>query len=498
MSAPEADPSSADTGPTAEQLIARLALAADDRYLVPALAFIREAAGALGLEAPHGVALARAVEEVAANVIQNAFEPGQQASFDIVVLRRPGRLIVAVEDQGLPFDFEALQARGASHLSDTSALAGFADAVHFENRGTGGNRVEIVKRLPFRDIEAYPAVPGQPVVTAGPAEPVTLRLMTPEDAVAVARCTYAVYGYTVPDDYLYFPDHLREMLEGGLLEVCVGVTPSGEVVSCLTREVDRPGAPVGYLGEGMVIPRFRHRGLLDQMLGFLLGQAAEQGMRGLYAEAVTVHLFSQKGNLARGGVETGVQLADEAPVVFRQMAEGAPSRRTATVLIYMKTSDGPPRTVHLPARHRAIAQRIYGRLGLPRDVRPAPAAGPDLPAASRVKVDVFPAWSEASIRVAACGRDLPALVRFRLRELQLRRIDWISLDLPLSDPGTAELCAPLETLGFFFAGIIPELGDGDVLRLQYLNEVEVDLDSVQLASEFGKEIFDYVVAAMRA
>jgi hypothetical protein len=38
--------------------------------------------------------------------------------------------------------------------------------------------------------------------------------MTPDDAVAVARCTYAVYGYTLPNDYLYFPERLRELLAG--------------------------------------------------------------------------------------------------------------------------------------------------------------------------------------------------------------------------------------------------------------------------------------------
>jgi len=47
-------------------------------------------------------------------------------------------------------------------------------------------------------------------------------------------------------------------------------------------------------------------------------------------------------------------------------------------------------------------------------------------------------------------------------------------------------------------GIIPELDGDDVLRLQYLHDVEADVDSVQIASEFGTELFAYVVAAMRA
>jgi serine/threonine-protein kinase RsbW len=68
----------------------------------------------------------------------------------------------------------------------------------------------------------------------------------------------------------------------------------------------------------------------------------------------------------------------------------------------------------------------------------------------------------------------------------------------LSDPAARLACAPLEALGFFFAGIIPELDGDDVLRLQYLHDVEADVDSVQIASDFGTELFAYVVAAMRA
>ena len=249
----------------------------------------------------------------------------------------------------------------------------------------------------------------------------------------------------------------------------------------------------------MVVPRSATTTLPQHMLDFFMRRAAEQRMLGLYGEAVTVHVFSQKSNLARGGVETGVGLADEAPVTFKAIEAGTPTKRTATVLIYMKTSEGSRRIVYPPARHRAMIERIYARLGLPRDVAERPVHARELPAAAQVAADVFPVWSEAAIRVTAYGGDLPDLVRVRLRALQLRRIDWTCLDLPLAHPAAAELCAPLEAIGFFFAGIIPELADdGDILRLQYLNEVEADLESVQLATDFGREVFAYVVGAMRA
>jgi serine/threonine-protein kinase RsbW len=479
-----------------ERQIARLVLAAERDYLTAALAFLREASARLGLSAADISALARATEEVCLNVIENGFEPGQAASFDLVLMRRPGQLVLAVEDRGRPFDWSRIDPGAA--VASPSVTAG-TDAVRFVNLGTEGNRVEIVKHLPFDHIETYLAegsAPSLSTSTETSTAGVTVRSMTPDDAIGVARCTYAVYGYSVPDEYLYFPDRMREMLQGGLLEVCVGATADGEIVSCLTREVARPGAPVGYLGEGMVDPRFRGHRLLEQMLAFIQRRTEEQGMLGLYGEAVTVHLFSQKSNLALGFTETGIQLADEAPTVVFKQIDVAASRRTATVLMFIKTGHSPARTVFLPLRHRAMIERIYERGRFERRLAPTPAS--PLSGGAQLAVEIFPKWSEASLRVVAYGADLVDLVRFRLRELRLRHIDWISLDLPLSHPAVPQVSEQLEALGFFFAGVIPDLVGDDVLRLQYLNEVEADLESVHLASDFAKELFAYVVEAMKA
>ena len=491
-----------ESAPVADAQIARITVAAERHYLPAVLAFLREASGRLGLAAPEIAGLERAVEEVCVNVLEHGFEPGQAASLDVILLRRPGHIAVAIEDQGRPFDFAALEAGKNSGLAVPS-LMGFADTVSFASLGRRGNRVEIGKRLPFDHIEAYiaggKAPEGTPPGPGPSTEPVTVQLMTPDDAIAVARCTYAVYGYTLPGDYLYFPDRMREMLDGGLLDVCIAKTAGGEIVGYLTCELERPGAPVGYMEEGLVDPRFRHRGLLEQMLKFMQRRAAERGMLGLLGEAVTVHPYSQKSNLALGFSEMGVQVGDEAPSVdFKQIGIAATKKRTATILNYLKTAEAPRRTVYAPPHHRAVIERVYRHGAFPRDFRDPSAAEASAASHAAVRVDAFPGWSEASIRVTAYGSDLPEVVRVRLRELCRQRVDWICVDLPLSHPGAGRFCAALEALGFFFAGVIPDLADDDVLRLQYLNEVEADVESAQIASEFGKELFAYVVQAMDA
>lgn len=474
--------------PSADQPIARITLAAKSDYLPAALSFIRELAAPLGLASPAVDALAAAVEQVATNVIRYGFDPGEDGSVDVVVRRRPGAVVISVEDRGLPFDFRSL-----GPLADK----GLVDSVHFTNLGVAGNRVEIVKRLPSKAADQTNDTPPQ-TCAAPPAPldvPLALRLMTPDDAEAVTRCTYRTYGYTAPDEKLYDADRLRELLQGGLYEACVGVTPEGEVASFLDLEREAPDARVANTGEAMVDPRFRGHALFEKMKRFFNDHAAATDLLGIYAEAVTVHPFSQKGEIAVGAHETGVQLGDEGSrVLFKDIAAGAEPKRTATVLYYRKVNEGPPRVVHPPAHHRTIIQRIYERGGLPRDLALAGQVSTQTTARARVKVDVFPDWSEASLTVTEYGPDLPELVRSHLRELCVRRIDWIGLDLPLTVPGSEQCCAAVEALGFFFAGVIPELYGGDVLRLQYLNDVDPDLEP-KIASDFGRELFEYVVAA---
>jgi hypothetical protein len=98
------------------------------------------------------------------------------------------------------------------------------------------------------------------------------------------------------------------------------------------------------------------------------------------------------------------------------------------------------------------------------------------------------------MRVDEPGADLEELVRGHLRDLSLHRVDCVYVDLPLSHPATPGAAAGLENIGVFFGGIIPEAhrGGGDVLRLQYLNNVEVEAGDVSTASDFGEELLGLI------
>ena len=481
-----------------EQQVARITLMAKVEFLSAVSSFVREISTRLGLTGNDIERLELVVEEACMNVIEHAYDPGEQGSFDIVILRKPGQVVVAVEDQGLPFDFKKFDVEKESGLG-IILMKAFADEIHFLNLGRRGKRVELAKNLAYKDVDAYISeeeknidVPLSPV---SEDVPTTIRLMRPDDSVDLARCVYRCYGYTYANENVYFPDREREFLEGGLLVSHIALSPEGEIIGHIAVQKEYPDAIVGERGQAVVDPRYRGHGLLKKMINAAVAYGKDMGMYGMYSEGVTVHTYSQKAALSIGAHETGVLLGfTPATMSFKKIKEER-QQRQAAILFYTRLNEEPPRDVYPPFHHKAIIRRIYETNNFRRNIMDSldlkePS---DIPPSSQIDVKVQTEASRAFMLIAQYGADLEELVKFRLRELCLRRVDCIYIDMPLSHPATQTFCATLEMLGFFFSGVIPEMSQGDVLRLQYLNNVDMDIENIQVASDFGKELLDYVI-----
>jgi anti-sigma regulatory factor (Ser/Thr protein kinase) len=477
-----------------ERLLARVTVTTDAELLPAVVGFVRRVVHRLGLGNKAAEQLDRAVETVCRNVIEHAFDPDEAGHYDVEILRRPGRVVIAVEDRGLPFDYTSLRDGGDTALPEMFHHS-FADEARFINLGRGGNRVELVKHLPHADVrEELPEEEHHRVVRATAASEdveLEIRMMRPEESTELSRCVYRSYGYSYDWDYVYYPDRIRELQESGLMRSCVAVTSEGEFVGHLAVRVERPDSPVGEAGQAIVDPRFRGHHLFPRMKTFMAEQAKNAGMYGLYSEATAIHPYSQRGNLQLGAKETGFLLGYiPASVSYKEISEDREGRRGSVALFYMRTNPEPERTIYPPAVYREVVQHLVEHNGLHRIAEGGSNAR--IPPSSRMSVDVRRDHNLAFLRVEEPGVDLHELVRVRLRELCLHRVDCIYVDLPLSHPAVQSAGARLDELGFFFGGIIPELRDGDVLRLQYLNEVDVRPDDVRTGSDFGQELVSLI------
>jgi serine/threonine-protein kinase RsbW len=476
-------------------LLTKITARTNRRFVPSYTSLVRELAAGLGFSEDEASKLELVTEEACLNVIEHAYGGDANSFFDICLERRPGQFVIAVEDQGLPYDWSQAE-RGEGIGLGLTLMKAFLDQILYLNLGREGKRIELIKNLP----EIYPDAKllGEASQTIDVGEsageiPLTFRLLRPDEGVGLARCFFHCYGYSYMD-FVYHPEKIRERIEQGLQTSFVALTPDGEIVGHFGVSRETPDAKVAETGQAVVNPRFRGRSVFETMKGMGAEYARNEGIYGFYSEAVTIHPYSQKGNLKLGAVETGILLSySPQRLSFKNIGASVRHRQT-TVLFYLRINGEPERRVRLPDSHRDMILKIYRLGGFRRTVEESSASAlTGRPERSRVEVRVVPDTGNAYLSVRECGRDLRSLVRTHLREVCESRFDCIYLDLPLADPATPFACPEMEGLGFSFAGIIPEFFQGDVLRLQYLNNVTVAPEETVLASDFGRELFDYVL-----
>src|ERR671933_874667 len=182
--------------PIVEESVAKVTVLADEELLPAVVDFVRRAAHQLGLRDKTAKHLEQAVETVCRNVINHAFEPGEEGRYDVYVLRRPGQVVIAIEDRGMPFDYTAFQ-DGSDTVLREMLHRSFANEIHFVNLGRRGNRVELVKHLPHADIREQLSEDEHYHVLRARAAPkdtsLEVRRMRPEEAFELSRCVYRSY-----------------------------------------------------------------------------------------------------------------------------------------------------------------------------------------------------------------------------------------------------------------------------------------------------------------
>src|SRR5262249_24199798 len=158
-------------------------------------------------------------------------------------------------------------------------------------------------------------------------------------------------------------------------------------------------------------------------------------------------------------------------------------------VIYFRYLRPPGQVVHVATRHHEVCEQISRQYGVPvRPCEPAPPEG-----AGELTLEHEPAVQTGTIRVHRVGADTAAAVR----EARGKLGDGfgaraLTLELTLSQPGTAEVCGAAEEDGFFFSGLGPAFAaDGDALLLQFVAE-DLDLSLVQTDSPFAKGLLAYV------
>jgi hypothetical protein len=168
------------------------------------------------------------------------------------------------------------------------------------------------------------------------------------------------------------------------------------------------------------------------------------------------------------------------------MPEPLPQRMS--FVIYFDYVCPATHVVHVAAPHRDMISRIYQQYGISYELC---EIAPEVEKGDIV-VEHEPEVQTGTIRVRRAGADTPTAIRQAREQLcDGCGAKAITLELPLVQPETAELCRAAEEAGFFFSGLGPAFAaDGDALLMQFLTE-DLDLSLIQIENPFAKDLLTY-------
>lgn len=478
-------------------VFARTTVVSSKHSLRPVQAWVVEFARCFGMCDDDLARIELVVEEAFMSVVQSAFEDEEGGEIVVLLEERGEKFVIAIEDHGLPLDLKHLEENEGLSLNFI-LIRKLVDEFVFINKGKAGKRLELIKSLPsesvveaLRDQEVENSV--SEVETTAPLKQPLFRMLEPQETLALAQLAYRSYGYTYVSIF-YHPEEIRGRIEMRLMESCVAVADDGRIIGALSLFYNSREAKVAECGAAMVDPRYRGLSLFKDMKQFLFDHARKKGLYGIFSEAVTIHPYTQQGNLTLGAHETGILLSYVSEnVAFRKIGSVRMGQRQALVLYYYRLNPENRRDVYVPAVYSALIKRIYDENRIDRQVWDVTESefrtGDDTQLEIQIREDAF---NDASIEVHRIGEDACEIILHHTRELCEKKVEAVYLNLSMMNREAAILAGRLFDKGFLFAGVIPELDNGDVLKLQYLNNVQFDPEKVTVVSETAKELLDFI------
>ena len=424
------------------------------------------------------------------NVLRHAYRPGEDKTYEVAATIEFGKLKLRVRDTGLPFDPFHVTGEGLHRIEK------LVHELRYVNLGRDGKAFDLLYTLPggweqhSHAVAAFSHLSADKPTVPDPAT-LHVRLFQPADAGQVARCAYQVYGYSYFGEHLYIPERLIAMNQRGDLVSAVVADASGSVFGHLAL-VFGPDRAIPEEGQAFILPTVRGGGWFKKLKAFLYDVAARRGLPGVFSDGVTVHPYTQKANISMGSRSCGILLA-YAPgnVEFKQITAGD-TYRHSLVVFYKPVQAHPHGQGHAPAQHAAIIEAIYANLGIP--FAALPATKPALEQSTVMDVISNPLRGISAIIVRTFGADFLDVLKHRVRQLCNHGMAVIQLDMPLPDPAAAHFSTGVEALGFFFCAVVPMyFGAGASLRYQYLNDVEVNTDTMVLEGDFSKQLLAYIL-----
>ncbi|MEO8205595.1 MAG: GNAT family N-acetyltransferase [Chthoniobacterales bacterium] len=463
-------------------------------------AFSREILSHASLAPKIQEGLASLILAAAADAIEHAYPPGENGPIVISSTQDNHQILITIRDYGLPQDLPQLEAAIHANTKAKRRMAlgidwaHLADELHWISYGPEGKALCITRWLHETSIVDHPErgdlTPFTEQTPAAPPHNYEIRRMRADEAVQVSQLMYKAYGSSYFNQDVYYPERVAALNKNGDILSFVAVDETGCLAGHYALEKNQDG-PVMEGGQAVVDPAHRGRHLLERLKDAAIAAAKDLHLIGLWADAVTVHTFTQKANIEHGAhlacINLGISPQDE---VFRGIDQSLQVQRVTCVLYFLWLKPAEARVVFAPARHEDALEKLYANLGCPvtfGEPRQPEGHGELLLHLNQNAMTGF-------ARILKTGSDSAAAIRHAKREMiEKSHAQTVFAELPLWQPGTPAISEALAAEGFSFCGIAPHFCEGgDLLRMVYLTG-ELAPEPIHLQEDIARWLLSYAL-----
>jgi len=479
---------------------AQLHISTDEEVISPVCDFTYSWCTNCGLGNKEAKRLTIAVSELISDIILFAYPHDGEGSFDLTFRHTLSDIEIIVSEVGEPFDpdrhrYNPQKAREAGMFEGAGfrLIRRFCDDFLFINKGKEGKEFRLSKKIEVHDIDELielsrsrkPQEPEPASKEETQEISYTINRISPDDAEDIAKLIYRTYEYSYSKEDLYYPKKIEKTLSSKEKLGVITRTQDGEAIGYFAV-LQKKDSNIAEVGEAVVSPNFRRRGIMTGMMELLIKTAREQQLDGLFGKAVTLHPVSQRVNDKFDFVATALMLAETNNVTYKGFDEEYP-QPVSVVVDFLPLLQAVKREVYLPKNYADILMETYHKLGIP--VARGGETDPRMAEKSDAQLSINYSDSTALIVVNKYGSDFRSMLSEMLDSLQKQEDpNAIYLDLPLENSATPEQYTLIESLGFIYCGLVPMFHhESDYLRLQKIC-TPLDLDLVDIYSDFGKKI----------
>lgn len=432
-------------------------------------------------------------EEAFLYVIKNSFEDGEKTTIKIKIELKNSYFELSFFDRGLPLDLSLTKEYSKESLSmegiEFFLIKEYADRVTWINHGLDGKEFKLSFKVPLEDIfflTKNEIVKEKEKISL---EDIEIRAFKDSDAIKISRIIYRAYGYTYPNEDMYYPEKILESNKNGeLISVVSFDTKNDEVVGHYALERPNLGV-IAESGQAVVSPDCRGFGLMKKMRILLENTAIELNLEGIFSQPVTSHTYSQQVNEGFGSSACGFSFGlVPQKLSFKQINSSLSQRESC--FLYFKALEKRERNLFLPKQHTKILKQIYKNLDLPYKEKTLLHVDKEGVVKSKFSSD----WGIGVIDVEEAGKNNFKDIKNAFYNLLFNlKADVIFLNITLEDGSIDELIGQIELEKFFFAGLQPSLlNNQDAIRFEFLNGV-IDESKIKIYAKKSQKLFDYVL-----